>query len=113
LYAAYGGLEWINRRWTKTKSTSLNYWRKKQRIIKMAKFIVPPRKRKDEYLVKCYSCGCLYMPEFRQKERLTDGNFEPCPSCGYKHNTEGNCISLWKYNIIKFFRGGFDKESEE
>ena len=79
----------------------------------MAKFIVPPRKRKDEYLVKCYSCGCLYMTEFRQKERLTDGNFEPCPSCGYKHNTEGNCISLWRYNLIKFFRGGFDKESEE
>ena len=33
--------------------------------------------------------------------------FEDCPHCGYYGNRKAQIIPLWKYNMIKWFRGGF------
>ena len=75
----------------------------------MAKYVVPPKKLKMEVLLKCYKCGCLYAPEGKQKGYLNYTDYEDCPVCGYSHNSAEQAIPLWRYNIIKWFRGGFKK----
>ena len=70
----------------------------------MAKYIVPPKKMSGEVIIKCYKCGALYVPEGMQKSILRSTNYEDCPVCGYSHNSNGNRIPLWKYNLIKYFR---------
>ena len=65
----------------------------------MAKYVVPSR---HETIIKCERCKTLYVPE-------RNGNvfYEKCPVCRYDLNTDINKISLWRYNLIKWFRGGF------
>ena len=67
----------------------------------MAKYIVPP---KHEKIIKCKKCGTMYVPEHKTKYGNT---FEDCPHCGYCCNRKAQIIPLWKYNLIKWFRGGF------
>ena len=72
----------------------------------MAKYIVPS---KENIIVLCYKCKTMYVPEKRN-----GSYYEECPMCGCSLNDIRNTIPLWKYNLIKFFRGGFknDKSKE-
>lgn len=76
----------------------------------MAKYVVPPK----EIIVMCYGCRTMYVPD-REKDLFTyEGRFagfEPCPVCGRNCNGFDRTIPLWRYNLIKFFRGGFRKEN--
>ena len=76
----------------------------------MAKYIVPSIDTKHT-LIKCCRCKTLYEPETQvQKKYLSDRKYyENCPICGYDCNDYSAVIPLWKYNLIKFFRGGFKK----
>ena len=68
----------------------------------MAKYIVPP---KSDPIIKCKVCKTLYVAE-----RCSNSSFyvyEECPHCGCEYNTENQRISLWRYNLIKYFREGF------
>lgn len=78
----------------------------------MALNVVPPRHLSDVVLLKCLKCGCLYQPENKTKPKYFSDpiDWEPCPHCGYDHNGTAQQIPLWKYNLIKWFRGGFKKE---
>lgn len=76
----------------------------------MADYVIPPKTS----IVKCARCSALYVPD-RTKDKWWSADqsfesFESCPLCGYSCNTFCNTIPLWKYNLIKFFRGGFKKE---
>ena len=74
----------------------------------MAKYVVKPR---GVIILKCDRCKTMYAPEIQKNGmyyvngRMAD--FEPCPMCGYENNRWRDVIPLWKYNLIKFFRGGF------
>lgn len=68
----------------------------------MAKYIVPPRKKRDP-LIRCFVCKTLYMPESKQY-----GHYEKCPVCGTDMNDKHNEIPLWAYNLIKYWRGLFE-----
>lgn len=75
----------------------------------MAKYVIPPKKMSREIIIKCLKCGCLYVPEYRHKYYGKDcGDYEDCPTCGYSHNSGNQRIPLWKYNLIKWLRGGFN-----
>lgn len=78
----------------------------------MAKFIVPPKKPKGLVLLKCYSCGTLYSPDKKVKN-LISNSYEPCPECGYAHNSDGQQIPLWKYNLIKWWREKSEDDAPE
>ena len=69
----------------------------------MAKYVVPP---KNEVIVKCRKCGTLYVPEHGESHG-TGHLWEDCPYCGYFGNRKADEISLWRYNFIKWIRGGF------
>lgn len=72
----------------------------------MADYVVPPK----TVIVKCSNCKALYVPDLDKSKRWHDhsfGAFEQCPVCGYEDNRKNNTIPLWKYNLIKLFRGGF------
>ena len=70
----------------------------------MAKYVVPPRQMSREIILKCCKCGALYVPDGKQKGFLMETDYEPCPICEYSHNSDGQRIPLWKYNLIKYFR---------
>lgn len=70
----------------------------------MAKYIVPPRQMSREIILRCCKCGALYVPDGKQKGFLKDTYYEPCPICEYSHNSAGQRMPLWKYNLIKYFR---------
>lgn len=70
---------------------------------KMAKYVVPSPS--TEIIIKCYRCKTLYVPEKKQFEG--SAFFEDCPVCGCSGNDYDNRISLWRYNLIKFWRGLF------
>ena len=78
----------------------------------MAKYVVPPRQMSREIILKCCKCGALYVPDGKQKGFLRETDYEPCPICGYSHNSDGQKITLWKYNLIKYFRERGRKEEE-
>lgn len=71
----------------------------------MARYVVPPKKMKREILLKCFKCGTLYCPDGQTLSLINGKSYEKCPVCGYEHNTDGQIIPLWKYNLIKYFRG--------
>ena len=73
----------------------------------MAKYIVPSKK---ETIVLCYRCRTMYVPE---KEKSGSWFYEDCPVCGYSANDKTDIIPLWKYNLIKFLRGGFKNDRSE
>lgn len=68
----------------------------------MAKYIVPP---KSDPIIKCKVCKALYVSEIYTERDFS--YYEKCPYCGCKCNTEEQRIPLWRYNLIKYFRGGF------
>lgn len=72
----------------------------------MASNIVFPNGNKTT-IVKCKNCKAMYVPdnETTISEGFYRGHFEQCPICGYERNDWDNVISLWKYNLIKWFRG--------
>ena len=76
----------------------------------MAKNIILPTGKKP-IIVKCYECKTMYVPE--PQNTLKSGYFENCPICGNRGNQWHNRIPLWKYNLIRFFRGAWtEKESK-
>lgn len=71
----------------------------------MADYVIPPK----TVIVKCNGCKTMYVPD-RSKDRRwrPDGSFasfEKCPICGEDNNRYKDTIPLWKYNLIKLFRG--------
>ena len=68
----------------------------------MAKYVVPSRK---EIIIKCDNCKTLYVPDKKTYHVF----YEKCPICGCATNSNIDRISLWHYNLIKWFRGGFKK----
>lgn len=69
----------------------------------MAKYIVGPKKKKDkERIVKCNNCGTMFVAE-----ENNHGWSENCPTCGSSIYIKWNHIPLWRYNLIKWLRGGF------
>lgn len=79
----------------------------------MARYIVPPRKLSREVILKCMKCGTLYVPDKKKTDYFKiETDYEDCPCCGYKHNSDGQRIPLWKYNLIKYFRERGRKEEE-
>ena len=75
----------------------------------MAKYIVPKHVKKHPVLIKCYKCKSLYLPEMREKW----GYYEKCPVCGCSTNSESDAIPLWRYNLIRYWRGLFDREQTD
>ena len=77
----------------------------------MAKHVVPSISL-EHILIKCYKCKTMYEPE-KSKERYFGGVvYEKCPVCGYDDNNYSNVIPLWKYNLIKYLRGGFRERGD-
>ena len=77
----------------------------------MAKCVIPPK----PIIVKCRRCGALYVPDM-DKDEINDWSgrfigFEPCPVCGRTRLGFEDTIPLWRYNLIKLFRGGFRKQN--
>ena len=72
----------------------------------MASNIVFPNGDKTT-IVKCKKCKAMYVPDKQTtiSEGFYRGHFEKCPICGYERNDWDNVIPLWKYNLIKWFRG--------
>ena len=79
----------------------------------MARYVIPPKQKYGDVIVKCLRCHAMYVPDFHKKSLMNATYYEPCPWCGYDHNDKGNIIPLWKYNLIKWWRGGFDKDYQE
>lgn len=75
----------------------------------MADHIVPPNGGKP-IIVKCYRCKTLYVPNLNEHPLGAKNNFECCPICGTGANSWSNVIPLWKYNLIKFFRGKWNEQ---
>ena len=76
----------------------------------MAKYVVPPSGIKP-ILIKCRNCKTLYAPDGMSKHWT--GKFEQCPICGDDYNGGDQVIPLWRYNLIKWFRGGKILEQTE
>jgi hypothetical protein len=74
----------------------------------MASNVVEQRK---VVIVECPKCKTMYVPD-REKDFHYGGShghfaFERCPTCKYDNVDFDDLIPLWKYNLIKWFRGGF------
>jgi len=65
----------------------------------MAKYVVPA---KCKPIVKCENCGTLYVPDGMRWHG--SACFEACPECGWEMNMRSDCIPLWKYNLIRWYR---------
>ena len=82
------------------------YFFKKEKM-NMAKYVVPSSIAKNK-IIKCHNCKSLYVYE---KMKFPGSQFvEACPVCGFDSNSTANLVPLWKYNLIKWFRGGFKNE---
>ena len=73
----------------------------------MADHIVKPI-GKETILIKCKQCKTLYSPKDGVNTDKHFYMFEKCPVCGYERNEWKQVIPLWKYNLIKAFRGMFN-----
>ena len=77
----------------------------------MASYVIPPK----TVIVRCKSCKTLYVPDRAKDRKWTCGggfaSFEKCPVCSEDDNNFRHTIPLWRYNLIKFFRGGFRGDS--
>ena len=78
----------------------------------MADYVVPP-KRKKRVLVKCWECGALYAPDPNVVSFVGRERYEPCPVCKTPLNSKDNEIPLWKYNLIRYWRGLFNHEQTD
>ena len=75
----------------------------------MAKYIVPPRNG-AVVLIKCKICGALYAADPKKHPYGTSWRYECCPICNEDGN-DNNCrIPLWKYNLIRYWRGLFNRD---
>ena len=75
----------------------------------MAEYVIPPK----AVIIRCRNCKALYVPDMEKSRRWHDGGFmafEQCPVCEFNDNRQTEIIPLWRYNLIKLFRGGFKKE---
>lgn len=79
----------------------------------MAKYVVPPRGGSKHVIIKCYSCGTMYVPDKNKHPYGDKRYYEACPICGTGVNSKENRISLWRYNLIKYWRGLFDHEQPD
>ena len=90
----------------------------------MTDHVVPAPDEKMLTLIKCWKCKTLYStdkPIIRYKKNpgepveTADNSmftsmmfsyygYEPCPICGCMTNTDECKISLWRYNLIKWWR---------
>ena len=70
----------------------------------MADHIVPPRKKKP-VIIKCWKCHTMYVTKCGKW-----GEVEPCPYCHTQSNDRSNQITLWAYNLIKYWRSMFECE---
>ena len=71
----------------------------------MATGNVVPRKIGTLTLIKCYRCKALYSTDKPLNYgTIISGVYEPCPVCGCRINDNDNKISLWRYNLIKWWR---------
>lgn len=56
-------------------------------------------------LIKCWRCKALYSTD---QPLGPDGDghvcYEKCPACGFCLNGREEEVSLWRYNLIKFWR---------
>ena len=71
----------------------------------MAKYVVKPGK-KHPLIVKCDSCGTMFVPE-----KMNGYWTEPCPVCSNEIYAKYNRIPLWRYNLIRWFRGELKDEN--
>lgn len=71
----------------------------------MAEHIVKPIGR-ETIIIKCKQCKTMYVPD-KNAEESRFYMFEKCPVCKEKNNDWSQVIPLWKYNLIKSFRGMF------
>lgn len=78
----------------------------------MAKYIVPPKTPYGTSIIRCQICRTLYVPDKKTTNRYPL-YYEFCPHCGYEYNDASDKIPLWKYNLIKWWRGGFNEEPVE
>ena len=76
----------------------------------MAKYVVPSRRKERPVLILCYGCKTLYSPD---KKDAFSGFYEKCPVCGYSTNNNYNTIPLWRYNLIKYWRGLINREQSD
>ena len=76
----------------------------------MAKYVVPPNDKNKVRIIKCGNCKTLYVPDSGPDPW---GFFENCPLCGSGSNAEFNLIPLWQYNLIRYWRGLFDREQPD
>lgn len=77
----------------------------------MADYVIPPKTT----IVECGKCKTLYVPDLTKSRLWSDKRFmafEECPVCGHEYNKYDDVIPLWKYNLIKLFRGGFKNETD-
>ena len=75
----------------------------------MAEYVIPPK----AVIVRCRNCKALYVPDMEKSRGRHNGGFiafEQCPVCSFDDNRRNEIIPLWRYNLIKLFRGGFKKE---
>lgn len=79
----------------------------------MADYIVPPKRRKDIPILKCYKCGALYVADTKKVPVMFSLRYEKCPVCGFEQNDDEQRIPLWQYNLIKWFRGGFREQRHD
>lgn len=78
----------------------------------MAQYVVPPRKKKL-IIVKCWKCKTLYVPDQGVHPNNDSSKYEFCPVCGTGQNDRHNVIPLWRYNLIRYWRGLFDREQTD
>lgn len=78
----------------------------------MAQYVVPPRKKKF-ILVKCHKCKALYAPDPDVHPYGEKNYYEKCPICGTCTNDRHNTIPLWRYNLIRYWRGLFNNEQDD
>ena len=71
----------------------------------MARYIVPPNMNNRPTIVKCGTCKTMFVVEQNDQ-----GWSEPCPYCHSSIYIKWHRIPLWRYNLIKWFRGGFKDE---
>ena len=71
----------------------------------MARYVILRNMRNKPTIVKCDACKTMFVAE-----QNNHGWSEPCPYCHSHVYINWHRIPLWKYNLIKWFRGGFKDE---
>ena len=75
----------------------------------MAQYVVLPRQKRN-VIIKCSECGTMYVPDKGKHPYGDTSCFERCPACNYGANKKEQIIPLWRYNLIRYWRGLFNHE---